>query len=246
MNKVLGIIPARFESTRLPGKPLIDILGTPMIIRTAQNAADALGQENIIIATDDSRISDVCNNYGFKSVLTQKSHLTGTDRIWEVAQQYESDIYINIQGDEPIMPPDDIKLILNEKEKRIEGVVNGICKLPNNIPPEVDSIPKAVVNENGKLVYISRLPIPGTLIHGKEITYQKQVCVYAFNYDELKAFGQFGRKSKLEKIEDIEMLRFFDLGVSIYMVETSGKSLAVDLPSDVKKVEEFLLSNHKI
>ena len=246
MNKVLGIIPARFKSTRLPGKPLVNILGIPMIIRTAQNAADALGHENIIIATDDSRIADVCSDYNFKSVLTLKSHRTGTDRIWEVAQKYESDIYMNIQGDEPIMPPDDIRVILREKEKRAYGVINGICKFPNNISPEVDSIPKAVVNESGKLIYISRLPIPGTLIHGKEITYQKQVCVYAFNYDELKAYGQFGRKSRLEKIEDIEMLRFFELGIDVYMVETSGKSIAVDLPSDVKRVEKFLRDNNDI
>jgi 3-deoxy-manno-octulosonate cytidylyltransferase (CMP-KDO synthetase) len=244
MNKVLGIIPARFESTRLPGKPLVKILGIPMIIRTAQNAANALGHDNIIIATDDLRISHVCDKYGFKSVLTKKSHLTGTDRIWEVAQQYDSDIYINIQGDEPIMPPEDIKVILSEKQRRKDGVINGICQLPDHISPEIDSIPKAVVNEDGKVIYISRLAVPGTLIHKNEIVYQKQVCVYAFSYEELKAFGEFGRKSKLEKIEDIEMLRFFELDINIYMVETSGRSMAVDLPSDVSRVEQFLENNN--
>ncbi len=235
---VVGIIPARFESTRFPGKPLIDLMGQSMIERVANIATDALGHGNVFIATDDLRIRDAVSDAGFACVMTGDA-LTGTDRVWQAAQQIDADIFLNIQGDEPLIDPEDINLVARAKYDGGAGVVNGMAPLPEIEQADNPNIPKVAVNENGQLVYMSRAAIPGSK-HAPEHTFYKQVCIYAFDRSELRAFGQYGRKSTLEAIEDIEILRFFDLGVPVRMIETSGASLAIDVPEDVAAVEEEL------
>ncbi|PHQ28288.1 3-deoxy-manno-octulosonate cytidylyltransferase [Leeuwenhoekiella nanhaiensis] len=237
----LGIIPARYKSSRFPGKPLIEILGIPMIIRVANIVADALGKENTIIATEDNRIKKLVESYDFQVVMTSENCLTGTDRVWEVAKQIKADIYINIQGDEPVLDPRDILKIAEEKVNFPDYVINGMIDIGSNEDPNNINIPKVLVNRNNELIYMSRLAIPGKKEQTTDLPkYKKQVCIYAFSYNDLKAYGEANGKAEYEKFEDIEILRFFDFNIPIKMVETSRNSLAVDVIEDVANVERYL------
>jgi len=241
MERVVGIIPARYQSSRFPGKPLVPLLGKPMILHVAEITALALGKKNTLVATDDQRIADIVKSAGFNVAITSETALTGTDRVWEAARQVKADIYVNIQGDEPLLNPEDIELIVDEKKNRGKGVVNGMCRLLSHEDPSNVNIPKVITTENNRMVYMSRAAIPGfKSSHNKPAYYMKQVCIYAFTYEELEAFGEFGRKSTLENHEDIEILRFLDLSIPVFMVETDGTSLAVDVPEDVPIVEDAL------
>ena len=241
MERIVGIIPARYQSSRFPGKPLALLLGKPMILYVAEITAQALGKKNTWVATDDQRIADVVKNAGFNVAITSGTALTGTDRVWEAAKQVKADIYMNIQGDEPLLNPKDIELIVTEKKKRGKGVINGMCRLLSHEDPSSVNIPKVITTENNRMVYMSRIAIPGfKSSHNIPAYYMKQVCIYAFNYEELEAFGKFGRKSTLENHEDIEILRYLDLSIPVFMVETGGTSLAVDIPEDVPIVEDAL------
>jgi len=244
--KTVIIIPARFKSSRFPGKPLTSILGKPMILWVAEICAKALPIEFVYIATDDLRIKEVVEEAGFNVVMTSKKALTGTDRIADAANQIDADIYINVQGDEPLLDPNDILSIIDIKKKYPNEVINGYCKINDNENPESLNIPKVVFNENNQMLYMSRHLIPGS--KSKQIKpphYFKQVCIYAFNKNELLDFVNFGRKGTIEYYEDIEILRFLDIGSKIRVVETMGSSLAVDVPEDVKKVEEAILKINK-
>jgi 3-deoxy-manno-octulosonate cytidylyltransferase (CMP-KDO synthetase) len=212
-----------------------------MIIRVAELTAKALGKENTYIATDDTRIADVVQLHGYQAVMTPDDCLTGTDRLWEFAKKIEADVYVNVQGDEPMLDPNDIINIARMKAENPDFVINGMCSLSEDEDPHSVNIPKVLVNKNNELMYMSRLAIPGIKDSktGKP-DYKKQVCIYGFSYQDLEAFGSQKRKAEYEKYEDIEILRFFDLGIPVKMVETSGASLAVDVPEDVSKVEEAL------
>jgi len=241
MERIVGIIPARYQSSRFPGKPLALLLGKPMILYVAEITARAFGEKNTWVATDDQRIADVVKSAGFNVAITSGAALTGTDRVWETSRQVKADIYVNIQGDEPLLNSKDIELIVAEKKKRGKGVVNGMCRLLPHEDSSNVNIPKVITTENNRMVYMSRAAIPGfKSSHNKPEYYMKQVCIYAFSYEELEVFGRFGRKSTLEKYEDIEILRFLDLSIPVFMAETDGTSLAIDIPEDVPIVEEAL------
>ena len=240
--KTVIIIPARFKSSRFPGKPLTPILGKPMILWVAEICAKTLPMEFVYIATDDLRIKEVVEKAGFNVVMTSKKALTGTDRIADAANQIDADIYINVQGDEPLLNPNDILSIIDTKKKYPNEVINGYCKINDNENPESLNIPKVVFNENNQMLYMSRHLIPGSKsTQIKPSHYFKQVCIYAFNKNELLDYVNFGRKGTIEYYEDTEILRFLDIGSKIRLVETMGSSLAVDAPEDVKKVEEAIL-----
>ncbi|SFX08818.1 3-deoxy-manno-octulosonate cytidylyltransferase [Marinospirillum alkaliphilum] len=236
------LIPARFASSRYPGKPLVSLLGKPMILWVAELSAKAVGQENVYVATEDERIRSVVEAAGFQSVMTSAEALTGTDRLAEAAEKIKADIYINVQGDEPLVDPKDILKIMNEKLTTPEHIINGFSWVSESEDPHSVNIPKVITREDNTLVYMSRAALPGFKDQKcAPVGYKKQVCIYAFNQDELKAFRSFGRKSQLEHSEDIEILRFLELGKSIRMVETKPGSLAVDVPEDVGRVEKAML-----
>ena len=244
--KTVIIIPARYKSSRFPGKPLTPILGKPMILWVAELCAKTLPIEFVYVATEDLRIKKVVEEAGFNVVLTSKEALTGTDRTAEAAKQIDADIYINVQGDEPLLDPTDILSIINSKKKYPKQVINGYCKINNDEDPKSLNIPKVVFNEDHQMIYMSRQLIPGAKSDDiKPPAYFKQVCIYAFNKKELNEYINFGRKGTLEFYEDIEILRFLDIGLSIRVVETKNPSLAVDVPDDVKKVEAQILKKVK-
>lgn len=240
----LVIVPARFASSRLPGKPLIDLCGTPMIVRTCEQCLKAVPPEMLIVATDDERIKSVCEAAGLRVVMTSSNCLTGTDRVAEVARLIEADIYINVQGDEPLFNPDDLQLLIETALQHPEQVINGYCPIDDEASFRSSSIPKAVFRPDGRLLYMSRAPIP-TDKKEEFHTAWRQVCAYAFPAKALNAFAAEKTKSPLEAIEDIEILRFLELGWEVKMIPMSATSIAVDTPDDVPKVERALLAASK-
>jgi 3-deoxy-manno-octulosonate cytidylyltransferase (CMP-KDO synthetase) len=245
--KSVVVIPARYKSSRFPGKPLVSLLGKPMILWVSELSAKAVGQENVYIATDDERISKVVTTAGFNAIMTSEQCLTGTDRLAEVANKIQADIYINVQGDEPLVNPKDIVNIIEAKKQYYDAIINGYCSISTDEDPNNVNIPKVIFTEDNSLIYMSRQAIPG---YKDEIQapsqYYKQVCIYAFTADELKSYADFGRKSTLEASEDIEIIRFLEWGKKIRMVKTSPGSLAVDTQEDVAKVEQGLKNLHNV
>lgn len=235
------MIPARYKSSRYPGKPLIPLLGKPMILWVAELSARAVGRENVYVATEDKRIFDVVEAAGFQAVITSDDVLTGTDRLAQASSQVKADIYINVQGDETLVDPEDILKVRDVKLQYMDEVINGFSWVSGQEDPNSVNIPKVITNESDELVYMSRVALPGFKdTKCKPKRYKKQVCIYAFTREELVAFQNFGRKSELEYSEDIEILRFLELGKTIRMVETKPGSLAVDVPDDVIQVESAL------
>lgn len=235
------MIPARFGSSRYPGKPLVPLLGKPMILWVAELSARAVGAESVYVATEDRRIADVVEGAGFQAVMTTDDALTGTDRLAQAAQSIEADIYINVQGDETLVDPHDILKIRDAKLAYMDDVINGFSWVSDKEDLHSINIPKVITNERNELVYMSRLALPGYKDpkHAPK-RYKKQVCIYAFTREELLAFREFGRKSELEYSEDIEILRFLEMGKTVRMIETKPGSLAVDIPEDVPVVEAAL------
>ncbi len=233
------IIPARYGSSRLKGKPLIKILGREMILRVADICVKVCGLKNLYIATDSKKIAHLVKKNNYNVLITSKYCLTGTDRVAETSKKIDANIFINVQGDEPLINPIDIKKIIKAKLDNPNYVICGYCKLNKNEDPSNKNIPKIVMNSKNELIYISRSAIPGTKKKYKHNFY-KQVCIYAFNKKELNYFSKQKTKSLIEYIEDIEILRFFELGIKIKMVKLNSNSVAVDEKCDIKKVEKIL------
>jgi len=238
--KFIVVIPARFESSRLPGKPLIDINGIPMIVRTYMQCIKAVLPEFVFVATDDVRISEVCDKYNINSIMTSSNILTGTDRVYEISKLIDAEYYINIQGDEPIFNPQDITKLISSIDEFPDTVLNGYTYITDKDLFFNVNIPKVVTSLKGRLLYISRSPIPS----GKTTTFtshsKRQVCAYAFPKSALEFFSLRKSKTPLESVEDIEIIRFLELGLNIQMVEMSSLSISVDNFSDVKIVEDYL------
>lgn len=236
------IIPARYKSTRFPGKPLIDILGKSMLLRTYEQCIKAVDSKLVYVATEDQRIVDHCNLFGIQVVLTSDECLTGTDRIAEVASQIKVDYYINVQGDEPLFNPEDINKVINLLETYPGEILNGYTAITDEKQYKSLSVPKVVFKPNGKLLYMSRSPIPGNKA-SVFVKAWRQVCIYAFPQNALAAFAECKTKTTLEAEEDIEILRFLELDYEVRMIELSSESIAVDNPEDVEDVLKKIEKN---
>tara|TARA_Y100000741_G_scaffold343157_1_gene306763 strand:- start:73 stop:825 length:753 start_codon:yes stop_codon:yes gene_type:complete len=238
--KTVIIIPARYGSSRYRGKPLVKILNREMVLRVADICSKVIKKKNLYIATDNDKISKVVTKAKYNSIMTSSGCLTGTDRVAEAAKKIKADIYINVQGDEPTINPNDIKKVIKAKMKNPNHVICGYDKIHKYEDPSSINLPKVVVNEKQELIYISRSLVPGFKKKIKNLEYLKQVCIYAFNKKDLNKFYSKNKKGKLEKIEDIEILRFFDLNIKIKMVRLHSNSVAVDEVKDVKKAERLI------
>ena len=236
--KVAVVIPARYKSSRFPGKPLAKIKGKEMILWVAGIAEIAVGLENVYVATENEEIVDVVKSYGYKVILTSDSCLTGTDRVAEAAMEIDADIIINIQGDEPLLNPDDIKKVIEYKLHYPDHVINCMANLTKYEDVKDKKIPKVITNLEDELIYMSRNPIPGTKT-GDGLNPKKQVCIYAFNREHLQSFSS-NKKTPLEAQEDIEIIRFLEMGQKVKMVMLDNVSHAVDYPEDIKIVEDLL------
>jgi 3-deoxy-D-manno-octulosonate cytidylyltransferase len=242
--RILGVIPARYNSSRFQGKPLCLINNVPMIKRTYDRVRKSELLDNLVVATDDLKIKEYCEKESIPVVMTSNKHLTGTDRLAEVAQKEYYDLYINIQGDEPIIDYHSINQIVDDYKKNSQSyaVYNLYKKITSKDEVGSNTIIKVVVNQNDELMYMSRHPIPFNKTTNKAV-YNKQVCIYGFTKKALEVFSNRD-KSHNEQFEDIELLRFLDLGYSVKMLETTVDSIAVDVPEDIKKVEDFLKKNN--
>lgn len=235
------IIPVRLKSTRLKNKPLIDICGKKMIERTFNRASSVIDKKKIFIVTDSFKIKNFCNNFTNNVLISSESCLTGTDRVAEIINKIDSKVYINLQGDEPIMPLKNIKLMVNSALSSPDEILNGYSEVHTESDYFNTSIPKLVFSQSKSLLYMSRSPIPGSKI-GKFDKAYKQVCIYSFPKKSLKFFSKFKKKTNLEKIEDIEILRFLENDFKIKMIKMSPNNVAVDTKSDLQKVKDIILS----
>ena len=179
--KIIGIIPARYKSSRFPGKPLVDILGKPMIQHVYERAAQSRLLNELMVATDDQRIYDACEERRMGVVMTSDRHPTGTDRVAEVAERTEGDVYVNIQGDEPMISPASIDTAVRGLLDAHPQTVTCLMKRIERSAELLDTtVPKVVVNDNLEAVFFSRQAIPYPKKGGADVDYYKQVCVYAF------------------------------------------------------------------
>lgn len=233
--KLVCVIPARLKSTRLPHKPLLDICGKSMLERTYERACQVFDASEVYIATDSNIIERSANNYTKNVVITSEKCLTGTDRVAEFAQIVTADAYINLQGDEPIMPIENIKRIRDRAKLNINNILNGFAPIDHLDDYFSKTIPKVVLNETSKLLYMSRSPVPGNKSGSFEGGH-KQICVYSFPRHILKNYGPGKQKSINEKFEDIEILRLIDRGFDIEMIEMSQNTIAVDTMADLERV----------
>ena len=236
---IIGIIPARYASTRFPGKPLAFINGKSIIQRVFEQCKSAEVLDKVVVATDDQRIYKHCVENDIQVEMTSENCLTGTDRIAEFSKKIQAKTYINVQGDEPIMNPKDILKIINLSQKYPNDVINGYAPIDKNEDYNSLTIPKVVFRPDSRLLYMSRSPIPGN----KQGNFRKswrQICVYGFPKQSLLSFFEFDKKTTLEQEEDIEILRFLELGYDVRMVELSSDSIAVDTAEDAEKVRNYL------
>ena len=233
-------IPARLKSTRLNRKPLADICGQPMILHTCQRALEVTTRENIYVLTDSSEIEETCKAAGFNCFMTSEDCQTGTDRIAEFASKFSAKVYINLQGDEPIMDSANIQKIIDAALDEPEKIINGWARIERKTEYFSRKIPKVVVDENGDLMYMSRSPVPGNKLN-QFINAKKQVCVYSFPLSAMQFLKKNSHKTTVEKHEDIEILRFLEMGWRIKMIELSGSSVPVDTLQDLQKVRKIML-----
>ena len=237
-QKAVVVIPARYSSSRFPGKPLAKINGKEMILHVAEKANQAVSKENVYIATENSKIANIVKQAGYNVVITSDLCLTGTDRVAEASYEIDADIFINVQGDEPMIDPNDIKKAIKLKQDNPDYVINCMSKLHKDENPEDKKIPKIICDLQDNLIYSSRNVLPGSKeSHTSNIF--KQVCIYAFSKNQLHQFYDT-KKTPLENQEDIEIVRCLEKGIPVKMLKVNKVSYAVDYPEDIITIENML------
>lgn len=238
--KIIGVIPARYKSSRFPGKPLVPICGKPMIYRVYQQAMKVEEFDEVYVATDDERIRTACEQYHMNVIMTSDKHQTGSDRVAEVAEKTEGDLYVNVQGDEPVIHPEMIRQVISIFFED-ESVYFGSLKKEITDPDEIRaaSTVKVVTDDQGDALYFSRSVIPSNLKDGKQARVFRHVGIYAYKRDFLLKFSGM-EQTELELGEGIEPLRAMQKGYRMRLKETTYSSIGVDLPEHVALVEEIL------
>lgn len=240
--KILGIIPARFGSTRFPGKPLIDINGKTMIQRVYEQAQHSVHLTDVIVATDDERIFNHVKGFEGKVILTSSSHESGTDRCAEVLEKCGEDynIVVNIQGDEPFIDPDQINQLCQCFDDGKTDVATLIKKIETEEELFNPNKPKVIVDNNNFALLFSRAAIPFLKGWNQELwmskhTYFKHIGIYGYRVNVLKKIAQL-KVSKLEKAEGLEQLRWLENGFNIKVAETKLEAISIDTPEDLEKI----------
>ncbi len=243
-KKVVAVIPARYASSRYPGKPLVDLGGKPMIQRTYERVASVTSWDRIIVATDDARIFDMAKAFGAEVMMTREDHVSGTDRCAEVLQNLgeEVDYLVNIQGDEPFIEPDQLIEIMNafHSNAPIYTLVKQITTIDTLFNP---NSPKVVLDAQQRALYFSRHAIPymrglpqeDWLSHHR---YFKHIGLYAYRADILPKLNQLP-SSDLERAESLEQLRWLQHGFQIQTVETQFETIGIDSPEDLEKIKKL-------
>lgn len=240
--QVVVVIPSRYGSTRLPGKPLVSLNGKPMVQHVYERAKLAKTVHKVVVATDDARIIDAVHAFGGEARMTRTDHRTGTERIAEVAAHEGGDIFVNVQGDEPLIDPTAIDIgvaaLLEEPAAQIATVATPIRNTADIMDPNVV---KTVLDFDDNALYFSRAPIPWVRDTGHKVhvKYWKHLGLYIFQRDALLEYPTLPQ-GELEKIEQLEQLRWMENGWKIRVAEVSHDAVSVDIPEDVARVEKIM------
>lgn len=238
--KIIAIIPARYQSSRLPGKPLADICGKPMIWWVYQRVRQINSFEKVVCAIDDERVEAICKQYGLDYVMTRNNHPEHISRIHEVSTIIEADYYVCINGDEPLITPDCILPVLPKIAHSDKPFFGGAMRRLTDPAETIDfaKIKLVISEQTGRCLYMSRTPVPyprGTLL----FNYKKYVGVECFNKQALDFFVSTPM-GDLEKIEDIDHLRFLENGIDLHFTSVDSESISVDTPKDLEKVRKII------
>ena len=237
--EAIGVIPARYASVRFPGKPLADLGGKPLVEHVYRRSRMAVSLDRLLVATDDERILKVVHDFGGEAVLTSPAHATGTDRLAEVAGLHPSDLYVNIQGDEPLVDSRDIDALVEclRREAEVE-----MATLRRIIEEERDlhspHVVKVVADALGRALYFSRSPIPHRRADAGARAY-RHLGLYAYRRDLLLEFARTP-PGDLERTEGLEQLRVLEMGRRIRVLDACGMSIGVDVPEDLERVRALL------
>ena len=244
-NQVLAVIPARYASTRYPGKPLVPIAGRPMVQHVVERVRRAGRVTRILVATDDDRVRKAVEDFGGEAILTRSDHRSGTDRVAEVAAHVDADIYLNVQGDEPLMDPEAVdalvEAMVDDEAVSVSTPCTAIVQPRDIMDPNVV---KVVRDFDGNALYFSRAPVPWVRDRDESIAarHWKHLGLYAFRRDALLEYPTLP-PGELERIEQLEQLRWLENGFRIRVVETDYDAVSVDIPADVERVEKILREN---
>lgn len=233
------VIPARYKSSRYPGKPLAMVAGKELVLRVHERCLRFFPASRVFVATDDDKIKEFCETKNINVCMTSSQCLTGTDRVAEFSTKYPARFYINVQGDEPLITKEDLSIIYNLAAQNPDLLINGMCDIKTEEQFFSPNVPKVATSLEGKLLYMSRAGIPSN----KKFVFnwgRRQVCIYSFPKKALDLFASCKVKTPLEEQEDIEILRFLELGQEIKMIQLSESSFAIDVPEDVAIVEAEL------
>lgn len=240
VHKVVGVIPARYGATRFPGKPLAMIAGRSLIARVHDRAARARSITEVVVATDDERILEHCREQGIAAMMTSDTHQSGTDRVGAVAQQRPAQAYVNIQCDEPLIPPEALDELVDKALADDAGMATLVSPLDSTDRDTLNdpNVVKAAVGEDGYALYFSRFPIPYPR-SPEHARHYRHVGVYYFRRDALVRFIGL-TPTTLELAEGLEQLRALEAGMRILAVSYPYAPIGVDVPGDVRRVEEIL------
>lgn len=240
--RVVVVIPARYASTRLPGKPLVPLCGKPMIQHVYERAKRAQTVHEVLVATDDQRIFEAVQQFGGQARLTRADHRTGTERIAEVAVQEQGDIFVDVQGDEPLIDPVTIDAavaaLLEEPPAQIATVATLIRHANDIMDPNVV---KAVLDFDDNALYFSRAPVPWVRDTQQKVhvKYWKHLGLYVFQREALLEFPTLPQ-GELERVEQLEQLRWLENGWRMRVAEVPHDSVSIDVPEDVARVEKLM------
>ena len=231
--KIVAIIPARYESSRLKGKPLADICGRPMIWWVYRQIMKSKKIDAVYVATDDEKIQKVCEQYGLTSVMTSPLHRSSTERLYEAAQAIPADVYLCVNGDEPLIEPSIVEQVIPSDGEPFFAS-NLMTKIHRPVEAVDDTNIKVVTDTEGNALFMSRSPIP----HPKssaDYDYYKHLGVLAYSLEALRFFAET-EKGPVEAIEDINELRFIEHGKKLKMIPVEARTLSVDTPKDLEYV----------
>src|SRR5947209_8043789 len=236
--RAIAIIPARLASTRLPRKVLREIAGRPMLAHVVEAARRCPELADVIVATDSDEVLAVCRQNGWRAEMTSASHRSGTDRVWEVAQRTPADVYVNVQGDEPLARPEHISALLAPmKDPRVlVSTVKTPCSTADISNPNAV---KVVADLAGRALYFTRATVPFDRENTGSVARFKHLGFYAYRREALEKFCAWP-ESELERAERLEQLRFLDHGIEIHVAETPYDTVGVDTEEDLRRVEGMI------
>ena len=238
---ILGVIPARLQSTRLPRKVLREIGGVPMVVYVFRRAQGCRMLSDLLVATDSDEVIEAYHAHHIPAVLTSAEHRSGTDRLWEVSRARVADVYVNIQGDEPLVTTGHIETLVRPflQEPEVQVTTLKIRATPDEVQSRTAN--KVVSNVHGDALYFSRLPIPFDRDEAGDVVHWKHVGMYAYRRTVLDTFHSLPHSS-LERAENLEQLRLLEHGIPIRVLETRDATIGVDTEEDLKAVAALVAS----